>query len=139
MFSSVRQRQELAADAVIDIAPLIDVVFILLIFFLVTATFTRDAGVDVERPGANITRRLEPDAARLHLVANGDVYWEGRRVSAEQLHERLRRYTAGSRSKALVIVPDRNVSAGRLIEVMDVARRAGAEDVVVATETVGPR
>jgi len=136
MFSSVQQRRDLVADAAIDIAPLIDVVFILLIFFLVTATFTRDAGVDIERPRAAVTRAVESDVVRVHLAASGDLYVEGQRVSADQMRERLKARTAGSRAKAVVIVPDRSASAGRLIEVMDAARLAGVEDVVVAAEPV---
>jgi len=134
MFQSVRQRKARAGAAVVDIAPLIDIVFILLIFFLVTTTFVRDTGVLVQRPQATATQTLEPTAMRISITETGSIYTEGQSVTLEQLRDRVQQFVARERQRAVIVIPDRAVPSGRLIEVMDEARLAGARDVAVATE-----
>jgi len=134
MFQSVQQRRNQAGSAVVDIAPLIDIVFILLIFFLVTTTFVRDTGVTVNRPQASITRVLEPTSMRVSIAVSGAIYTEGESVSLDQLRDRVRRFVSRERQRAVIVIPDRAVPSGRLIEVMDAARAAGAQDVAVATK-----
>ena len=69
--------------------PLLDVVFILLIFFLVTATFVRETGVTVTRPQASQAETLEPSSMRVSVTASGDVYAEGRLVTLEELRRKV--------------------------------------------------
>ena len=137
MFRSVQQRDSKSAATMVDIAPLIDVVFILLIFFLVTATFVRDTGVDVVRPQATQTRSLEPSAMRVSITASGDIYTEGRRVTADELQARVQSFIAEQNKRSVIVIPDAEVTAGTLIEVMDAARRGGATDVALATKKIG--
>jgi len=137
MFRSVRSRGDGGQPATIDLAPLIDCVFILLIFFLVTATFVRDTGVDVHRPQATVTRNVEPTAMRVSVTASGDIYTEGRSVSLEELRTQVRDFVAREHKQAVIVIPDTELPSGRLIEVMDTARQAGATDVVVATQRKG--
>lgn len=136
MFRSVRTRDQSSSPA-LDIAPLIDVVFILLIFFLATSTFVRDTGVNVNRPEAAVTTNLEPSSFRVSIVSSGDCYAEGGRASLDQLRSMISARAAHDRELAVVVIPDVEVSSGRLIEVMDTARLAGARDVVVATRSKG--
>ncbi|MEX2186927.1 MAG: biopolymer transporter ExbD [Pirellulales bacterium] len=132
MFRSVQSREQ-ASQPPIDIAPLIDVVFILLLFFLVSSTFARDSGVEVTRPQAAIAQSLEPASMRISVTATGDVYTDGVRVSIEELRARVSEFVTRQSRHNVIVIPDADVSAGRLVEVMDAARLGGATDVAVAT------
>jgi biopolymer transport protein ExbD len=134
MFQSVQKQQTRSGGAVVDIAPLIDIVFILLIFFLVTTTFVRDTGVRVDRPQASHTHALEPTSLRVSIAASGRLYSQGRAVSLQQLREQVGAFAARQSRGSVIVSPDESVPSGRLIEVMDAARLAGAQDVAVATE-----
>ncbi|MDA1014536.1 MAG: biopolymer transporter ExbD [Planctomycetota bacterium] len=133
MFNSVQSNPDKSPAAIVDIAPLIDIVFILLIFFLVTATFVRDTGVKVSRPQAAAVQILEPTGLRVSITAGGDVYMDGSRVTLLELRNRVEEFVAGGRNQSVIVIPDEDLPAGRLIEVMDAARLAGANDVAVAT------
>ena len=137
MFQSVQSRSRDSSAALVDIAPLINIVFILLIFFLVTATFVKDTGVEVLRPQSAVARALEPTSMRVAVTADGDVYAEGRRVTLEELRLKVRAFVARERDRSVIVIPDESVSAGRLIEVMDAARLGGAADVAVAARKKG--
>jgi len=135
MFSSVqaRRKQDRAA-AVVDIAPLIDIVFILLIFFLVTTTFVQDTGVEVNRPESVTAARVEPTSLRISIAASGAVYTEGEQVNLGVLTSRVERFVGREREHAVLMIPDASVTSGRLVEVMDAVRRGGAQSISIATE-----
>lgn len=132
MFRSVQNRDQ-SNGVLVDIAPLIDVMFILLLFFLVSSTFVRDTGVSVTRPQASMSQSLEPTSMRVSVTASGDVYAEGSRVSLDELRAKVAAFVAREKRRAVIVIPDVEVSAGRLVEVMDAAKLAGAEDVALAT------
>lgn len=134
MFQSVQNRSShKRSAAVVDIAPLIDIVFILLIFFLVTTTFVRDTGVDVTRPEAASGMPVDAGSMRISIARSGSVYTGGREVSLSELTDDVRQFVAREHLQAVLIIPDQEVPAGRLVEVMDAARLGGAKDVSVAT------
>ena len=138
MFQSTQQGvRSGAAAAAVDIAPLIDIVFILLIFFLVTATFVRPTGVTVDRPRASQSEALEPESLRLSIAQSGAVYADGEELSLTDLRQRVRDFVTGRELAHVIVIPDRRVSSGRLVEVMDEARAGGASQVAVATERRG--
>ncbi|MGQ3685828.1 MAG: ExbD/TolR family protein [Candidatus Loosdrechtia sp.] len=121
------------SDAVaINLAPLIDIVFILLVFFLVTSTFVRDTGIKVDRPVATQTHLLQPKSLRISIAASGALYAEGRELDIMTLGSRVKEFHQKERG-SVVVVPDKAVVAGRLIEVIDVIKLAGVQDVAVAT------
>jgi biopolymer transport protein ExbD len=136
MFRSVQSREQPSGPPV-DIAPLIDVVFILLLFFLVSSTFARDSGVEVTRPQAAVAQFFEPSAMRISVTASGDIYTAGVRVSLAELRAKVGEFVARQTRRSVVVIPDADVPAGRLVEVMDAARLAGATDVAVATGRKG--
>ena len=121
------------AGVSVDIAPLIDLVFTLLIFFLVTATFTRDAGIAVSRPEAVYSRALAAESLRIVITATGALYADGQRMEGGALLDRVRRFTAGNAHGSVVIVSDETVPAGTLVSVIDIAKQGGADDVALAT------
>jgi biopolymer transport protein ExbD len=131
MFRSVRSREQ-ATEARVELAPLVDIMFNLLVFFLVSATFVRETGVAVTRPQAVVTQSLEPTSMRVSVTSAGEIYTEGTRVSVDELRSKVSAFVAREKKRSVVVVPDVDVSAGRLIEVMDAARTAGATDVALA-------
>ncbi len=129
----LRARPEQKSD--IDISPLIDMVFILLIFFMVSTTFVKDMKIDIERPGAGSAERASSKALRVNIDSSANVYIDGNPVRPWMVQSRVRDYldSAAGGGQVLVIT-DRRVPADRLIEVVDQCRLAGAADVGVATE-----
>lgn len=126
-----RERREDIQD--INISPLIDMVFILLIFFMVSTTFVKDMKLELERPAASSGVTASTKAVRLYIDANGDTFMDGAPIQIWVLQSRLRDLLKTMTAKAVLVVTDDGVPAGRLVEVVDQARLAGATDVGVAT------
>ncbi len=116
----------------LNIAPLIDMVFILLIFFLVTTSFVRETGVDVQRPSA--TTAVSKDRATLLIAVTADdqIYVERSLIDIRALRIHVERALAENPEGSVVIVADRDSRTGTAIQVMDACRQAGAEDVAIA-------
>ena len=127
-----RNRKSEASD--IDISPLIDMVFILLIFFMVSTTFVKDMSIDLERPGAQSATKASTKALRIVIDDSQAVYIDGNPVRPWMIQSRVRDFLEMSDDKQVLVVTDRRVSAEKLIEVVDQCRLAGALDVGVATE-----
>jgi len=134
MFESVQQRENGSGSAAaVDIAPLIDMVFILLIFFLVTTTFVRETGIVVRRPEALKTQTLRPLSLRISIAASGAIYTQGHQVDLSRCREVVLRFMSQEKDGTVIIVPDEDVSARRLVSVMDAAKQGGAKEIAVAT------
>lgn len=118
----------------IDISPLIDMVFILLIFFMVSTTFVKDLKLDLERPSAASAERASTKAVRVHLDRQGTIYLENLPVKPWMLQSRIRDLMRTGGERPVLVVTDQLVPAQRLIEVIDQCRLGGAADVAVATE-----
>ncbi len=130
----MRRRENRDTEAQVDIAPMIDIVFILLIFFMVTTTFVKDMKVDLERPNAASSSSASTKSIRLFIDQNSDVYLDGEAVRVWLIQSKLRDLLATSTSKTVLVVTDEGVPAGKVIEVIDQARLSGAQSVAVATE-----
>lgn len=118
----------------IDISPLIDVVFILLIFFMVSTTFVKDLKLDLQRPGAASAERAGNKVIRVHLDKHENLYVDGNPVKGWMLQSRVRDALRSGVSQSVLVITDARVTAERLIDVVDQCRLAGAADVGVATE-----
>ncbi len=130
---ALRYRERQSAEQGIDISPLIDMVFILLIFFMVTTTFVKDAKIDIDRPQASSATTASTKAVRLYIDKSGETYLNGDPIQVWVIQSRLRDLLKGSTQKSVLVVTDEVVPSNRLIEVVDQARMAGASDVGVAT------
>ncbi|MGV6850647.1 MAG: ExbD/TolR family protein [bacterium] len=130
----MRYREVKQQNQDIDISPLIDMVFILLIFFMVSTTFVKDMKLDINRPGASSSTTASTKATRIFIEDGGQIYLDNEPVQAWVIQNRLRDLFKSSASKSVLIITDENVPSSRLIEVVDQARLSGAEDVGVATE-----
>lgn len=126
------QRAEQRQD--IDLSPLIDMVFILLIFFVVSTTFTKDMKIDIERPGASSASPASTKSIRIYLESNGNITIDGNRVRAWMVQSRVREFLDATGEGSVLVITDRAVAADKLIEVVDQARLAGASNIGVATE-----
>ncbi len=126
-----REKKDSVQD--INISPLIDMVFILLIFFMVSTTFVKDMKLDLERPAASSSSTASTKAIRLYIDSSGDTYLDGEPVRIWVIQSRLRDMLRATTGKSVLVVTDDGVPAGRLVEVVDQARLAGAQDVGVAT------
>lgn len=129
----MRYRERANTDPAVDISPLIDMVFILLIFFMVSTTFVKDMKLDLERPSASTSEQASTKAIRLYIDNSGDTFLDGQPIRLWVIQSKLRDMLQGASSQSVLVVTDSEVSASRLVEVVDQARRAGAADVGVAT------
>lgn len=118
----------------IDISPLIDMVFILLIFFMVSSTFVKDLELELERPSAASAERSSSKALRVHLDRQGAIWLENLPVKPWMLQSRVRDLLQTGGERPVLVITDRLVPAQRLIEVIDQCRLGGAADVAVATD-----
>jgi biopolymer transport protein ExbD len=129
----LRRREQRTTDSAVDLTPMIDMTFILLIFFMVSTTFVKDMKIDIDRPGAQSQSVASTKALRLYIDKRGEVYLEGEPVRTWVIQSRVRDLIRGMTQKSVLVVTDENVPSQKLIEVIDQARLAGAEDVGVAT------
>lgn len=118
----------------VDISPLIDMVFILLIFFMVSTTFVKDLKIELERPSASSASRASTKAIRVHVERTGRVYLDGTPTQVWMIQSRLRTILKSDATRPVLVITDRLVQAQQLIEVVDQCRLAGAKDVGVATQ-----
>ncbi len=128
-----KQRGEDSAQG-IDISPLIDMVFILLIFFMVSTTFVKDNKIDIERPSAASASRASSKSLRVVIDAGANITIDGAPVRPWMVQSRVRELLEGSTEKQVLVVTDRRVPADKLVEVVDQCRLAGAKEVGVATD-----
>ncbi|MBN1847421.1 MAG: biopolymer transporter ExbD [Deltaproteobacteria bacterium] len=120
----------------ISIAPLIDIVFLLLIFFMVTSHFDMASGVQISLP--EVAQRLihEEKKTRVTLVVDksSEVYLEGQKVEIKDLREKLIRHVQGKEILHLVLQADKEVSHGKVVEIMDLAKSAGIQSIIIAAK-----
>lgn len=116
----------------INIAPLIDLVFLLLIFFMVTTSFVRETGVDINRPSALTAETKKQGDILIGVTADGRIFMEKRQIDIRLIHVHVARYLAEHPDAAVIIVADRASRTGDLIRVMDQCRLAGAKKISIA-------
>lgn len=115
-----------------NITPLIDMVFILLIFFAVNASFVKEAGVEIERPSARSAVTQEQANIMIAVTENGEVWVDRQRVDPRSVRGHIERLHAENPEGAVVILADDKSETGLVIEVLDQVRLAGVENVAVA-------
>lgn len=115
----------------LEIAPLIDLMFTLLIFFLVTTTFARDEGIEVNAPSSSSARAVTQDAVHVVVAGDGRVYVDDRRIDLAALAGVVRRELARARAEGVVLVVDGSTPADAIIRTMDEVLAAGAARVAL--------
>ena len=119
-------------ESAIDISPLIDCVFILLIFFIVTTTFVEETGVGVDKPQAASATNLEKSSILLALTEKGDIVYGGRSVGLGGVRPLVKRLTSAE-DLPVIIQADRKAPSGLLVGIIDEAKLAGASKVSIAS------
>ena len=117
----------------INISPLIDMMFLLLIFFIVTASFVDEVGIDIQRPKASMVQTLEKKSIMIGVTQDGAIIYGGKEVSLSAVRSLVARMLRGQ-NRPVVVIADHNSQSGLLIDVIDECKAAGAEQVSVATE-----
>ncbi len=116
----------------VDITPMLDVVFIMLIFFIVTATFIKEAGIDVDKPEAATAVVQEKASILIAIDAEDQVWINRRQVDLRSVRSIIERLHAENPKGTVVIQADRNSRNDTLVQVMDSSRRAGVYDIALA-------
>ena len=120
----------------IDIGPLLDVVFILLIFFIVSAVFVQDAGIEVDRPSSASAQELQQQAVLIALSADGEVWHGGMQIGMAGVPPMLKQQLQKGRT-TVVIQADKNSLTQSLVALVDMSKMAGFAQVSVATRAEG--
>lgn len=128
-----RRRRRATEDAAINITPLLDIVFILLIFFIVTTSFAKEFGVDMNRPAnAPVKERERAELIAVRIEADGTVFVEDRAVDLRAVRANIESGLARKPQASVVVVAHRAADAGLMVRVVDQARLAGAANVSLA-------
>ena len=120
----------------VNLTPMLDVVFIMLIFFIVTASFVKEAGIDISRPPAATAERKERGNILIAITANDQIWIDRRQVDPRSLRANIERMHAENPQGSVVIQADKDSKNGLLVQVMDAARLAGVKNVSLAAEVV---
>jgi len=121
----------------LNIAPLIDMVFILLIFFLVTTSFVKETGVDISRPSATTAVAKTQSTILIGVTKENTVHLDRREIDVRAVRANVERALAENPEGAVVIVADKASLTGLVITVMDACKLAGAENVSIAAALPG--
>ncbi|HHD75495.1 MAG TPA: biopolymer transporter ExbD [Campylobacterales bacterium] len=117
----------------VDVSPLIDMVFILLIFFMVTTTFVKDMKLDINRPAAASASKADSKVIRVYIDNTGEVYIDNQPVKVWAVQSKVRDMLRTSTEKAVLVITDDGIPVEKLIDVVDECRMSGAKDVAVST------
>jgi biopolymer transport protein ExbD len=118
----------------INISPLIDMVFILLIFFIVTTVFVEETGVEVTKPQAASQIQLEKNSILIAITSNNNVVYGGRDIGINGVRGVVKRLIQDDPKMPVIIQADENVPTRILVRVIDEAKLAGANSVNISTE-----
>ena len=121
-------------ESEINLTPMLDVVFIMLIFFIVTANFIKEPGLEINRPDSDTAEIQENAAILIAVGANDEIYMDGRRIDVRQVKANVIRLMAENPQGAVVMQADEKATAEKIIAVMDEVREAGVIDISIASE-----
>jgi biopolymer transport protein ExbD len=121
-------------ESEINITPMLDVVFIMLIFFIVTATFVKESGIDVNRPDAATATKQEKANILIAIAANNTIWIDRRQIDIRSVRPNIERLHAENPQGTVVIQADKESKTDTLIQVMDASRQAGVYNVSIAAQ-----
>ena len=121
-------------DVGIEMGPLMDIVFILLIFFVVTSSFTRETGVDVTKPQAQSASQLEKENLLIAITREGTIHMNERQVDLASLQDILKQSLAKAPDREAVVIADKGSETGVLVQVIDMCNLAGVKKVSIAAQ-----
>ncbi|RKZ70084.1 MAG: biopolymer transporter ExbD [Gammaproteobacteria bacterium] len=119
-------------DNELNLTPMLDVVFILLIFFIVTTSFVKETGIDVNRPSATTAEKKSQGNILIAISANGDIWIDNREIDIRAVRANIQVLKASYPQSSVIIQSDQDASTGRLVKVMDQVRLAGVQNISIA-------
>jgi biopolymer transport protein ExbD len=130
----VTRRHAQSDDSEINITPMLDIVFIMLIFFIVTASFVKESGAAIARPAAEQAEALQSGTILIGIRPADDIWIAGRRIELREVRQAVERAKSENPEGSVVIVADKGSRIGTVTQVLDQVRSAGVEGVAIAAE-----
>lgn len=134
MRQAIAINEKKGSDDEIDLTPMLDVVFILLIFFIVTASFVKEAGIDVNKPEAATPDPQEHANILVAIRENNEIWIDRRLIDPRAVRANIERLHAENPNGAVVIQADKHSNNDTLVQVMDASREVGVYNISLATE-----
>ncbi len=126
-------------EAEINITPMLDIVFIMLIFFIVTTSFTKETGAILIKPEAEHAVALRNGTILIGIRSNDDIWMAKRQIELREVRQMVERARAENPEGSVVIVADKSSRIGTVTQVMDQVRLAGIEGISISAERPGGR
>jgi biopolymer transport protein ExbD len=121
-------------DSAIDMTPMLDIVFIMLIFFIVTTSFVKESGITVSRPSAQTAAEDKKGNIMVAIKPNGEIWIDKRAVDIRSVRANIEKLKAESPESGVVLQADTDSKTGLLVKVMDQVRMAGISNISIAAE-----
>jgi biopolymer transport protein ExbD/biopolymer transport protein TolR len=119
----------------IDLTPMVDVVFLLLIFFMISTTFVESPGISIKLPESSAeTVEREPKEIKVYLSSEGDIYHRDRKISLDDFRALLAEHQSDAKETTVLLLADQESRHGKVVTLMDLARDAGFVKLAIATE-----
>jgi biopolymer transport protein ExbD len=129
-----RGRKHNSDEADVDMTPMLDIVFIMLIFFIVTASFVKESGVDINRPDAQTAVKQDKASILVAINEKNEVWLQRRRIDVRAVRANIERLKAENPEGSVVVQADKDAKVGVTTQVIDAIRQAGVRDYVLATQ-----
>ena len=129
-----RKRKNISDENPLDLTPMMDIVFIMLIFFIVTTSFVKETGVDISRPNAETAVRDEKGNILVAITENNEIWIDKRRVDLKAVRANIERLKIEYPEGSVIIQADMLSKSGLLVETMDQIRLAGIQNISIAAK-----
>ena len=129
-----RKNRRQTEDGNLDLTPMMDIVFIMLIFFIVTTSFVKETGVDINRPNAETAERDEKGNILVAISENNEVFIDRRKVDIRAIRPNIVRLRAENPEGSVIIQADKASQTGLLVQAMDQIRLAGVQEISIAAD-----
>jgi biopolymer transport protein ExbD len=130
----IRKNRKQVEDSALDLTPMMDIVFIMLIFFIVTTSFVKETGVDINRPNAETAERDEKGNILVAITQNNEIWIDKRRIDLKAVRANIERLKIEYPEGSVIIQADKESRSGLLVETMDQIRLAGVQNISIAAK-----
>ena len=134
MKSGLMKKTEQEEAGEIDLTPMLDVVFILLIFFIVTSVFVTEAGIEVTKPEASTAEGKQGDLILIAVGAQGDIWIDGEQIDPRFIRSRFELRLIDAPNSSIIIQADANANNEQVMMILEAAREANISDVSISAE-----
>ncbi len=129
-----RKNRRQTEESGLDLTPMMDIVFIMLIFFIVTTSFVKETGVDINRPNAETAERDEKGNILVAITQNNEIWIDKRRIDLKAVRANIERLRIEYPEGSVIIQADKESRSGLLVEAMDQIRLAGVQNISIAAK-----